>query len=250
MKGYFSSYVSLFDDHEDGRPPIDRMRIPLFQRDFAQGRPDAASREIRTQFLEALLTAVAGGDPIGLDFIYGKIANTVFYPLDGQQRLTTLLLLHWYWRLRQRPVGASPKVEGTSRTRPATERSISSAGHFEDTLPRRGCPIQPSGSPISRGTSTMVVGDPTIQSMLTVIARSCICSVAIGIDRYAALMVAAQRSTSSRCVSFYCYLLGDVMIGDDLYIKMNSRGKPLTAFETFKALFERVRRSSRAGIRP
>lgn len=35
-----------------------------------------------------------------MDFIYGDVKvsgeNKVFQPLDGQQRLTTLFLLHWY----------------------------------------------------------------------------------------------------------------------------------------------------------
>ena len=37
------------------------------------------------------------GEPVTLDFVYGDIdANGVMTPLDGQQRLTTLFLLHWY----------------------------------------------------------------------------------------------------------------------------------------------------------
>ena len=35
-----------------------------------------------------------------LDFIYGTTENDRLNPLDGQQRLTTLWLLHWYIALR------------------------------------------------------------------------------------------------------------------------------------------------------
>ena len=31
-----------------------------------------------------------------LNFIYGDLTNNVFTPIDGQQRLTSLFLLHWY----------------------------------------------------------------------------------------------------------------------------------------------------------
>ena len=33
---------------------------------------------------------------MGLDFVYGDVKDGVLRPLDGQQRLTTLFLLHWY----------------------------------------------------------------------------------------------------------------------------------------------------------
>jgi hypothetical protein len=46
--------------------------------------------------------------PLNLDFIYGSMEShrpSDFLPLDGQQRLTTLFLLHWYmaWRDGQHP---------------------------------------------------------------------------------------------------------------------------------------------------
>jgi hypothetical protein len=96
VKGYSTSYVGLFEAQQGGVPNISSIEIPLIQRDYAQGRPSAWVEEIRVGFLEVLLDAVAGGEPVGLDFVYGKIAGTTFHPLDGQQRLTTLFLLHWY----------------------------------------------------------------------------------------------------------------------------------------------------------
>ena len=96
------------------RPPISfcqlvkecqRIEVPLIQRDFAQGRE--AQKDVRNDFLGALHAALAlpAGDkklPMNLDFVYGsmEIGDTPrFLPLDGQQRLTTLFLLHCsVWR--------------------------------------------------------------------------------------------------------------------------------------------------------
>ena len=39
-------------------------------------------------------------------------------------------------------------------------------------------------------------------------------------------------------ITFLFLNLKDFKLTDDLYIKMNSRGKPLTPFENFKAKFE------------
>src|SRR5262249_19730120 len=78
------------------------IRIPMIQRDYAQGR--LAAEEVREEFLNALWEALRkpADDPalpLNLDFIYGSMEGddeTRFLPLDGQQRLTTLFLLHWY----------------------------------------------------------------------------------------------------------------------------------------------------------
>ena len=96
MKGYLTSYAGLFEARPGGAPAVGSVEIPLIQRDYAQGRPDAQIEEIRVSFLEVLLDAITGGEPVGLDFVYGKIDGATFHPLDGQQRLTTLFLLHWY----------------------------------------------------------------------------------------------------------------------------------------------------------
>src|SRR5213080_1183498 len=86
-----------------------RIEIPLIQRDYAQGREP--EKDVRDEFLKALHAALSlpAGDtklPLNLDFIYGSMEGQdkrCFLPLDGQQRLTTLFLMHWYlaWRDRQ-----------------------------------------------------------------------------------------------------------------------------------------------------
>jgi len=55
MKGYLASYAALFREQSSGAPRINKIEIPLIQRDYAQGRSDAATEEIRTDFLEVLL---------------------------------------------------------------------------------------------------------------------------------------------------------------------------------------------------
>jgi hypothetical protein len=85
------SFISMFE-----RAGIQRLEIPIIQRDYAQGRPDVGAKRIRENFLGVLHRALTDGDQVSLDFIYGEIAGGVMTPLDGQQRLTTLFLLHWY----------------------------------------------------------------------------------------------------------------------------------------------------------
>lgn len=91
------------------------VRIPQIQRDYAQGRQNDDVRGKRTAFLKGLLDTLYSNPPqlFPIDFIYGylrdgvgkkvrkltpQLANNTtiaFEPLDGQQRLTTLFVLHW-----------------------------------------------------------------------------------------------------------------------------------------------------------
>lgn len=73
--------------------------IPKIQRLYVQGRLDKRGEKCLSGFASALVNSVITSSPMLLDFVYGIDANGrskgVFYPLDGQQRLTTLLLLSW-----------------------------------------------------------------------------------------------------------------------------------------------------------
>ena len=70
------------------------VKVPIIQRDYAQGRKRNIT--ICENFLKALKDSIINNKTINLDFIYGNVEDEVFLPLDGQQRLTTLFLLHWY----------------------------------------------------------------------------------------------------------------------------------------------------------
>ena len=85
-EGKITNFWELIQSHN--------IEIPIIQRDYAQGRID--KDEIRSNFLNALFNSLNESKSIRLDFIYGSMVNNSFQPLDGQQRLTTLYLLHWY----------------------------------------------------------------------------------------------------------------------------------------------------------
>ncbi len=76
---------------------LNKIEIPIIQRDYAQGRKNEEVQRIRERFLDALFQSLTIKRHITLDFIYGDVSKEgVLTPLDGQQRLTTLFILHWY----------------------------------------------------------------------------------------------------------------------------------------------------------
>ncbi len=86
-----TSFFGLTRSHQSGDAghpglAVDQVEIPLFQRDYAQGREDTRARRIRSDFLDVLHAAVvAESDPVGLDFVYGGVEDGTLQPLDGQQ---------------------------------------------------------------------------------------------------------------------------------------------------------------------
>ena len=227
---------------EEG-PAVDRIEIPLFQRDYAQGRRSDPVERIRTDFLDVLHAAVTGdqSSSVGLDFVYGGVDDGTLRPLDGQQRLTTLFLLHWYVGSRS---GNLADDHGWKRFSYATRQS---ARMFCESLVEHRLP-DGEGSPSEWVKDQpwylfLWRHDPTIQSMLVMLD-------AIH-DRFRAVDAASawRRLTDPDDPAVWFLLLPLSELGaasdkdmraEDLYIKMNSRGKPLTEFENFKAHFEKT----------
>lgn len=237
-----TSFLGLTEgDASDGEAAIERVEIPIFQRDYAQGRENDPVQRIRTDFLDVLRGAVAGDEKatVGLDFVYGGVEQGTLQPLDGQQRLTTLFLLHWYVASRS---GNLAEDQGWKRFSYATRQS---ARMFCESLVSNPLPgdIQPSAWIKDQPWYLFVWRhDPTVQSMLVMLD-------AIH-ERFRDLDPGAawERLTDTDSPAIWFQLLplsglgsaGEDMRPEDLYIKMNSRGKPLTEFENFKAHFEKT----------
>jgi hypothetical protein len=84
--------------------------------------------------------------------------------------------------------------------------------------------------------------DPTIQSMLVVLDD--IHDLLRGSNCVAAWQGLVRRDRPP--IVFHVLPINDMGLTDDLYIKMNSRGKPLTKFEHFKANLEETIRDASA----
>ena len=234
-----------------------RVCIPIIQRDYAQGR--RTTKEVRDNFLTALYDYLDEEKPNrDLDFVYGTITDNdgvkEFVPLDGQQRLTTLFLLHWYLSL------ISDDPEAVEAFRSAllrdgrsmfTYRTRSSSSEFCDALMSHPIDIsslkesdtdEKTGESLHNEMSKTIMNsswfylswrhDPTVQSMLTMLDS--INQKFAGKKEFFPLLLDPKEPV----ITFLFLDLNIFKLSDDLYIKMNSRGKPLTPFENFKAKYE------------
>lgn len=238
MKGLKTTFAGMFGEATGEMPTVTRIEIPLIQRDYAQGRPGARVQTIRHDFLDALIEALGGGEPVDLDFVYGEIEESVLKPLDGQQRLTTLFLLHWYLAARTQRLAEMERIlRLTYATRPTAElfcRELVSPKHpltDEFALPSEWIMNQSWYLYAWRH-------DPTVQAMLVMLdaIHDRLGQARIDLEEAWRRLIDGDRPA----VSFYFLPIDDMPSGDELYIKMNSRGKPLTDFENFKARFEKL----------
>lgn len=200
----------------------DIVRIPRLQRDYAHGRNDALSSEIRTELLKDIFTK----PELSLNVVFGECVaggdKKIFMPIDGQQRITTLFLCYLYgWKM----LGTeNPKLERFSyETRHSTV-------DFLKELTGREWPYELINS--KGGISSAIMDqnwfawplqyDPTAVGMLTMLDA---------IHQ----MCKSYPFPELDAIEFDFLDIGEMGLNETLYLKMNSRGKQLTPFEKIKS---------------
>lgn len=214
--------------------------IPQIQRDYVQYRSGKVEINLK-RFTNNLITAITNNQSINLNFIYGNktvvydndACNPAFIPIDGQQRLTTLFLLHYYV-FNETDIESKDMLKGRFyyKTRSTTQDFLNAL--ILNNKKFHNSELQPSEIIKDSGWySSLWNFDPSILSCLKVLDQ-------------------IKNSFKNLCPSPDWNKLADLLRSDfcpitfmkleiegidkpnELYIKMNSRGKQLTPFENFK----------------
>ncbi|WP_367752477.1 DUF262 domain-containing protein [Flavobacterium sp. WC2430] len=219
------------------------IEIPMIQRDYAQGRVDEKTTFIREKFLTDIHYVLKSNQEgnnlfLKLDFVYGYVENSTFIPLDGQQRLTTLYIIHWFLAFKD-------KVEFTSiglhkfnyKTRQSAKEFFKSINNLENQFKvKEECE--------GRFDKLIYViknqpwynlkwdFDPTVKGILRTLTHV--------VDLFSDISFSTLIQGEQKPLSFHFLKIDEYGLGDNLYIKMNARGKPLSDFENFKASFENI----------
>lgn len=241
--GKLESFALLLKEEES-------IIIPKVQRDYIYGRSDEKARSVLDDILDNILDAIIYDSNTILDFVYGgafirKNNDTAgLIPLDGQQRLTTLFLLFFYATLLKDSEGNRVKKEEAELLHKFRYETRQSATDFCRVLLNdiRDHLLE-SYDPQQQNLKHLIVdsakylktydSDPTVISMLNVldiIEKKCwekkVPELKPGLW---------NRLMERNNVQFYKLTLDKFGLCDDLFIKMNARGKKLTSFEIFKS---------------
>lgn len=201
-----------------------KIIIPSIQRDYIQPLNDS----IINGLVDVLVKAYANGETKDLNYLYGiNDADGNFIPIDGQQRLTTLWLLHLYvaarlgYRLNTTIEYQTRDISGDFCN--ALSDKLASL-NFE--LPKISDEIKDANWFIGCWEESVTVKSMLI--CLDVIHRI------VEIEKVALNILWANMNAGEKSsVRFAFHNPTD--LGKDIYVKMNSRGKALTQFENLKS---------------
>lgn len=214
--------------------------IPPLQRDYAQGRK--SEQDKLKEFVTFLKKSLDENKKVNLDFIFGYYekhnTNTSFIPIDGQQRLTTIFLIHWYtaqhiidYSLFKGIMLQDGKSKFTYKTRVSSQEFISSIiqnGINEEYVSNSKKLI----SEIIENCGWFYKPwkeDSTVQSMLNAIdVIHSVFGCSYNLHEYYFKLL-------NGLISFEFLNPNAIELSDEFYIKMNARGLALSQFENFKA---------------
>lgn len=243
------------------------VRIPQLQRDYVQGSDKA--KEIRDLFVCDLVETLSADTPeakqktLHLDFIYGStyeeapasglhphwekgelhfdIPNSddneptkVFLPLDGQQRLTSLWLLHWMLCPETEAYAAKKLLSHFSYATRSSSRRFCAAlvAHIGDGELKQQLKTNKGKSALMEAPWFLPAWqkDPTVNSMIEML-------VAIGTRLGEADTAPLWTRLQEGAITFTVIEIqsNEFRLTDELYIKMNNRGRMLTDWECDKA---------------
>ena len=243
------------------------VRIPQLQRDYVQGSDKA--KEIRDLFICDLVETLSADTPeakqktLHLDFIYGStyeeapasglhphwekgelhfdIPNShvneptkVFLPLDGQQRLTSLWLLHWMLCPETEADAAKKLLSHFSYATRSSSRRFCAAlvAHIGDGELKQQLKTNKAKSAVMEAPWFLPAWqkDPTVNSMIEML-------VAIGTRLGEVDTAPLWKRLQEGAITFTVIEIqsNEFRLTDELYIKMNNRGRLLTDWECYKA---------------
>lgn len=225
--------------------------VPEFQRNYLQGDDSKESiKDKRDRLLKDIFECIESqSKSIDLGFIYGRVEQSykgkLFYPYDGQQRLTTLYFLYLliYFKYKKYDEINSIKEKLSYQTRISTNRFIESFlswildskerdNIYNDFWNKDGKDLK--GFIMSQDWFMMTEWnyDVSIINMLSIIVEI---SERVKYLGDITNIVNFIDKDENNPFQFDFIYVDDISKSDDLYIKINARGKALSPFENLKS---------------
>lgn len=203
------------------------------------GKENLSAFERNKSNVKALLKTIQSyASDLDVNIKYDLVEQTkeeavkiTFIPLDGQQRLTTLFLVHWYlvqYLKLNNELNSLNKFSYATRVGAKDFCQLITTTFFDFSTSELLASELISNN---ENYYSDWIKDPTVISMLSVIDE--IDKVFKGSEsKFENYWVALIKNNK---ITFDFFDLDDFELTDELYIKMNARGKKLTNFENFKA---------------
>lgn len=222
--------------------------VPSFQRNYIQGSDEFKDK--RDRLLDDIFESLKSRKVIDLGFVYGRSEESykgrLFYPYDGQQRLTTLYFLYLmlYFRNRKKESIKGLKGKLSYQTRQSTDRFINSFIDWIYNLMKNEYDL--FWNPNNKSSAFIQMQDwffdydwkydVSIKNILFLIdtlkIRILNLENEIAIDEIINLIDDKEDDNPFKFIFIH---IDDIIQNDELYIKINARGKALSHFENLKS---------------
>lgn len=200
------------------------MVVPEIQREYVWG----SNKNIVNQFIDSLKE----NKDINVGFLYSYSNGNQEFIIDGQQRLTTLVLCLYYASIIQGKYGDfKTLLKVNSSNMSFTYRVRSNTEEFMQCLFNSGL-YKEKEIKDSKWYHVCYDSDISISSMIALL-------------NYLTEIKFDVKYNDILKIEFWYYPIDETSLGEDLYITMNSRGKTLDNAEKLKPLlFEKSRKES------
>ncbi len=239
--------------------------IPIIQRDYAQGRDNNNAAKVRKNLIRDIINCISDENKkIDFNFVYGytdtdtDTGKKTFYPVDGQQRLTSLYLLHWLisglikkddffnydfsYMTRSSATDFFKKLKSNDEDIRDFFDTIKGKNKEEkETIPT--IPTIKNAFTNPAWFLSTWNNDPTVKSALNFIAE-------LTVELYKKMKLEEEllkkyyERLEKGAITFSFISESDESNADEKtaisYIRMNARGKPLTDFENVKAMLDSI----------
>lgn len=223
------------------------IKIPIIQRDYAQGRKNTKANSVRKNLINDIKICLSDKNKtIDFNFVYGTSIDEggkkIFFPIDGQQRLTSLYLLHWFLDCNYKGKSGFEELKSFSYM------TRSSSTEFFNILKEdKNIKKYAKKENLRKNLINDVafkgdwINDPTVDAALNFLDD-------LSNDKDA-------KEFKEKANIYYDRLKGDAITfthmtegsGSDpeiraakSYLRMNARGKVLDPFENLKAMFDKI----------
>lgn len=223
--------------------------VPEFQRNYLQGNDVEQTIKIkRDRLLDNLFDCIKSQSvSINLGFVYGRVEESykrkLFYPYDGQQRLTTLYFLYLLIYFKYKKYEKIEKIKNglSYQTRISTNRFIES--FLAWILDSKDNNVSYDDFWNNNSIKDFIMNqdwfmmnewnyDVSIINMLSIIEEIRKRVKDLGDD--ISVVDFIDRDDNNPFQFVFIYVDG-ISKSDDLYIKINARGKALSKFENLKS---------------
>lgn len=216
------------------------VRIPIIQRDYAQGRKNEKANEVRKNLIRDIKNCLDDEErSIDFNFVYGTVNDNIFYPVDGQQRLTTLYLMHWYLNCNQDTDNMSGLKNFSYMTRNSASEFFSLLKFPNNNLKAIARESQEFRKDIENQSWFQVEWgyDPTVDAALNVLD-----DLSKSMDFKSNGTQYFNRLKNGAITFSHITETGENAENNAAksYIRMNARGKALEPFENLKAMLDSI----------